>query len=352
MGLRNNFLDKHWNRYGEDIIEPEPLPTFNYKALENGKYVMAAREGEVWFRSGSNSQRLWKSTDHGLTMENTYNFTKMIYNIHFLSDGSMLVATATDSFAGNGDGEVFKSTDGGTTFYKVMDVLSGSPEKWNIDSSPNGTIYLSEYGHKLLPDNARRIYKSTDFGENWTIVYEPPERHDVHMHKLIIDHYNPDTVYQSIGDVGALEIIKTTDGGMTWDIIHTGAHPTSAINFKNHIIWGLDGHPDYGIYHHDKATDTFTHVFKPEEGAGSAYSMMNHNGIIYVGFMKYPHQTQPLSMYVSKDEGYNWEKWESWEIETGLSGRLGLIVNDGVYGYSQASIPVDGVEGSIRFDLI
>ncbi|MEM6804035.1 MAG: T9SS type A sorting domain-containing protein [Bacteroidota bacterium] len=86
-------------------------------------------------------------------------------------------------------------------------------------SSPN--ILYSSFVH---PDNGQLlgVYKSTDFGDNWTSLPIDGISDVPFMWwfgKIFIDPANPDIVYLT-----ALDMHKSIDGGNTWTTIFTDAH--------------------------------------------------------------------------------------------------------------------------------
>ncbi|MCL2573331.1 MAG: stalk domain-containing protein [Defluviitaleaceae bacterium] len=327
----------------------------DYAFLDWGIIVLEADADTLWatqFRTGS----LLKSTDHGDTWTAIYQFARPINAIYADDFGNLFVTTTLDRWAAEGSGEVFRSTDGGKNFDHVLNIGAGVPLRWNI-ASQDGTMFMSEYGFKWLDNNARRIYRSLDFGETWVTVYEPPQLIDFHMHKILMT--DDGIIYQSIGDGQNAQIIRSLDNGYTWEVVTRGFQPTSGLVFDTHILWGLDGGPWMGVARHDRTTGVFSRALTlPYPFFGPAYDMIMHNGIIYAMFLSYEGYDFPASFFFSKDEGETWELmgYITKPIYRGIG--LNHIVTDGVYLYVDIGVPLErgrGMEffrGTLRISLL
>ena len=121
---------------------------------------------------------------------------------------------------GGGDIGIYKSTDGG---YKWYGKNSGIPFGLSInsiviDQMIPTTLFAGGnfYGHV----SSGSILKSTDGGENWSVI-----KSNLLFDEFIsmaIDIHNPLTVYAGMWG-GAL---KSTDGGENWKQINVGLHNT------------------------------------------------------------------------------------------------------------------------------
>ena len=351
------------------FAEAEELANFRdfitpFTLLEKGVIVMQAHEGRLWARqfdkaqtNAANATKLVESTDNGLSWVFLYEFEKPIQAIYYDNNGNIFVTVSLDRWGNVSTGEVFKSSDGGDTFRKVLDVLAGAALNWNI-ASYNGLMFLSEYGYKGgSGNNARRIYRSFDFGETWDIVYEPEPMEEYHNHKILITANG--TVFQSVGDGEHAKIIKSADNGNSWETVIKGFHPTSAVAFENHILWGLDSGPVQGISKLNKQTWEMDIVLQlPHPFGGSAYAMAEANGVVYAAFMSYVGHSHPGSIFYSTDEGHTWNVLGY--IEKSPKDGVGLfsIVTDGAYGYIDFQAPVyhNGTakqfRGTLRFELV
>ena len=326
--------------------------------------VRAEHEGTLWATLTRaplvNSGILLSSQDHGDSWTQVYEFHNPIIMIYCDDFGNIFVATTQDRWGNPGTGELFKSYDGGNTFARVLRFEAGAPFHWNIVST-GGMMFVSEYGFKGIGNNARRIYRSLDFGKTWEIVFNPPPTYNWHNHRIIISN---GTIYQSIGDRPHNHIIRSIDKGETWVIAFENMHPTGAVVFDTHILWSLDsganpGQANAGIVRQDNTTGMMDLVFVPPYPFdGTSYDMAIANGIVYALFLSYRGDRHPASIWYSKDEGNSW----------GLMGYITKQRYDGIglwqlttderYGYICIQTPVyrDGVKeyfrGTLRFELL
>lgn len=123
----------------------------------------------------------------------------------------------TTIYAGTDQGGVFKSTDGGDSWFAVNDGLPGLRIfALAIDSQVTSTLYAIVRGNG--------IFKSLDGGGSWRAAQGGiPQSVAAGIHALAIDPQNPTTLYVGVnGD----HIFKTTDGGNFWS--RSGASNTQA----------------------------------------------------------------------------------------------------------------------------
>ena len=127
-------------------------------------------------------------------------------------------------FLGSAGGGVWKSSDGGATFYPIFEDYPQSIGVVKLDpKNPDKVIWVGtgEIWTRNSVSIGYGLFKSTDGGSNWKkIGFENSER----IASIAINPSNTDEVY--IGILGALwgdsedrGVYKTTDGGKTWDKI-------------------------------------------------------------------------------------------------------------------------------------
>jgi len=327
--------------------------------LKDNFRVMAADDDHIWAVGDPDRKGLYKSKDYGDTWEKVYEFSKEIQGIHFTKHGSLLVSISTDRWACEEDGQLFRSRDKGVSFELVLDFKSGVATSWNMASDDRGFVYVSEYGYKRLPNNSRRIYRSKDDGLTWELIYSPEEQDQYHNHIVVIDNQNSDIIYQSVGDYHNACIMKSTDGGNTWKVIVRGYHPTSAVQFDDYIVWGLDSSPYCGIAILDKKSDIIENTFiLPEGYGGSVYDMLYANDVIYAGFLSYAGYEWDGTIFISKDKGKTWEKYANWPKTPEQAIGFLKFTALGDYGFIAVTLPVEGYgsdgyyRGTVRFPLI
>ena len=350
----------------EDIsttIDYRPSSNFRdwivpYVFLQENIIVMAYHEGILWARQNQTGILL-QSTNHGGNWAYIYKFENPVRAIYLNEHGVIFVSTTVDRWSPTPTGAIHRSYDGGETFHTVLSGMSGAAEHWNIASNDN-IMFISEYGFKGRGDNARRIYRSIDWGITWQIVFDPGRIYNYHHHRILIT--DDGIVYQAIGDGINARIIRSQDNGASWQTVVTGYQPTSAIAFDTHILWGLDGGPYYGVMRYCRSTGAITRSFTTPEPFGSSnYDMLYVNGVVYAMFLSYGHirYTHPGSIFFSRDEGITWELLGYIEKSHGWGIGLYSIVSDGTYAYVNISTLIyhDGIRernfyGTLRFKLI
>jgi photosystem II stability/assembly factor-like uncharacterized protein len=118
---------------------------------------------------------------------------------------------------------VFKSTDAARSWNKLDAVPSEAYFNFvgevTIDPVTPSTIYL-EFGYIAVLGDKQGILKSTNGGQSWNMLYNPP---GIRPHGLVIDPINTSTLY-ALSSKSDGNILKSTDGGQTWTV-HPAAPP-------------------------------------------------------------------------------------------------------------------------------
>lgn len=129
-----------------------------------------------------------------------------------------------------GDG-MYKSIDGGDTWTNIGLEETRIISKIIVDPSNSDIIYVATMGLPFERNEDRGLYKTTDGGDTWTkILYLNSESGIIDM---VIDFNNPETLYaagwtrirnnnESILNSNVARIYKTTDGGANWETLSGG----------------------------------------------------------------------------------------------------------------------------------
>ncbi|GER59290.1 hypothetical protein ULMA_13980 [Patiriisocius marinus] len=188
--------------------------------------------------AGTAGGGVWKSSDGGATYAPI--FDEHVQSIGVVSldptnpDQNIWVGTGetwTRNSVSIGDG-LFKSTDGGNNFKEVPG-FENSERITSIEINPknNKEIYVGVLGELWGDNEDRGVYKTTDGGETWKkILYVGPS---TGASDVIMDPNNPNVLYASMWQFrrsgwgfssGGLNsgLYKSTNGGATWAKIQTG----------------------------------------------------------------------------------------------------------------------------------
>jgi photosystem II stability/assembly factor-like uncharacterized protein len=191
------------------------------------------------FYIGFDNGGVWRSTDFGST------WTPIFDNEPTGSIGAIGVAASDPNviYVGSGAGiirpdlsvgdGVYKSTDAGKTWTHLAQ-LRGTQMIANIEVDPKNPnrLFVAALGHPYGPNPERGIFRSTDGGATFQKVLYKDEY--VSANDVRIDPSDPNTVYAALWQQqeGYIEgrafsgtdggIFKSTDGGTTWKQLTTG----------------------------------------------------------------------------------------------------------------------------------
>ncbi|MCK5839496.1 MAG: hypothetical protein KAG99_06585, partial [Bacteroidales bacterium] len=131
---------------------------------------------------------------------------------------------------GYGDG-VYKSTNGGNSWKNMGLKESRQIGKIVIDPRNSDIVFVAAEGSVWGPGGDRGLYKTTDGGETWNKVLEISE--ETGVNNVVLDPSNPDLMYATseqrrrhvhtkIGGGPESRFYKSTDNGETWKKITKG----------------------------------------------------------------------------------------------------------------------------------
>ena len=201
------------------------IPETPAKAHRNTIYA-ALRTGGVW-----------KSINGGVTFEPVMD-SQSAYSM-----GAIAVAPSDENvvWAGTGDNSatrsaywgdgVYKSTDAGKTWQNMGLKDTQHIARIIIHPARPDTVYVAALGHLATPNTERGVFKTTDGGKTWKKVLYVGDR--VGAVDLVGDSRNPEVLYAAtyehtrlawvIDDGGpGTGLYKTTDGGANWKELTNG----------------------------------------------------------------------------------------------------------------------------------
>jgi len=190
------------------------------------------------------------------------------------------IGTGETEFRGNimqGDG-VYKSIDGGKTWKNIGLKNTQSISRVRIHPTNPDIVYVSVLGHAFGPNEDRGVFKTTDGGTTWKKVLYKGDK--AGAEDLVIDVNNPETVYATIwevyrtpykmwGGAGASGLFKSTDGGATWtELTKKPGMPAAPVGKIGVVVspadskrvWAIVEANDGGLYRSDDAGMTWKMV--------------------------------------------------------------------------------------------
>ncbi len=196
-----------------------------------------AEEGGAIYAGTSGNGDVFKTTDGGTTWANTADLSgaSTVYCLLGASDGSIYAGT----FQGTASKNVFKSTDGGTTWTQCS---LANPEVHALIVASDGTIYAGT--------QFANVYESTDGGITWTYL---TSFSDSKVYALF--EASDGAIYAGTYNDG--HVYKSTDGGATWNDMGM---------LVSYAVEAFCEHPAGTIY---AATSNNGQVFKTTDGGAS-----------------------------------------------------------------------------------
>jgi photosystem II stability/assembly factor-like uncharacterized protein len=192
----------------------------------------------IWV--GSATGGVWKSVNEGTTFEPVFEGmpTASIGDLAIDPNNPDVVWVGTgeanifrSSNAGCG---VFKTTDGGKTWYLTGLENTFSIGRIRVNPRNSDIVYVAATGHEWTPNEERGLFRTDDGGKSWTKVLYVDQNTGVY--DLLLDPKDPDIVYCTTWERMRLKwndprtyettmnngIWKSGDGGKTFKKINEG----------------------------------------------------------------------------------------------------------------------------------
>jgi len=204
-----------------DIAVPE-----NPGSRHRSTFYVAARNGGVWktVNNGTTFEPIFD--DYGVNAIGAVEVAPSNPEIVWVGTGED--SYARSSYSGTG---VYKSTDAGCNFQCVGLEDSHHIGRIVIHPTDPDTVYVAAMGHLFSENEERGVFKTTDGGKTWRKVLYIDSRTGVV--DLCMDFSHPDTLYAAAyekvrlpwhfeaGGEGS-RIYRTRDGGRTWEKLSGG----------------------------------------------------------------------------------------------------------------------------------
>lgn len=223
------FKDLKWRFIGPELMSGRVT---DVDVPKGSKYTMVA---------ASASGGVWKTTNEGTTWEPIFEEAPST------SIGDIAIAASNPNiiWVGTGEANIFRSSMAGCGVYKSEDAgetwehmgLAGTHTipRIVIHSKNPDVVYVAASGHEWTYNEERGVFKTTDGGKTWEKVLYINE--EIGAIDLVMDPEDTDTLYAAMwnrirrrwsdprpspGD----GIFKTTDSGKTWTQLKEGLPPS------------------------------------------------------------------------------------------------------------------------------
>ena len=231
-------------------FDPKIFSSLNFRFIGPDGNRMIAVAGEPGnpnvSYAGAASGGLWKTDDAGVTWKSVFDDTEdsAIGAIGIAPSSPRQVWVGTgETFlirpahaVGNG---VYKSSDAGKTWKNMGLEKTYRISRVIVHPTDTNTVYVASMGHTHGPQQERGVYKTTDGGKTWELVFFVNE--NTGCSDLSIDPKNPEILFAAMWQVDirtwSLQsggegsgIYRSIDGGKTWEPMRNGiesgpAHP-------------------------------------------------------------------------------------------------------------------------------
>lgn len=309
-----------------------------------------------------NAGALWRPSNSGILSAQQKGVDVNIFSLTVDPNNPNIIWAGTRS---SGDFGVFKSVDGGDSWQRkvtgISSVLDGFEDTnlvfrgFTVEPGNSSVVYAQaelqtgEMGRTFSKVHGR-VFKSTDGGESWSeiwtgqnlaryLIVDPEETNTLYLSTGIFDveAANSNCDGNTIDDLGGEGVLKSTDGGTTWQAVSVGLddpyvgtlrmHPNNsqilyAGGVANDACQNAEIPLIGGVYRTTNGAETWERLgANTMVGPISAVNFAPSNpDIVYAGFEN--------AIYVSQDGG---ETWVGYNKESGKYGPEGI----------NAGIPID-----------
>jgi photosystem II stability/assembly factor-like uncharacterized protein len=212
----------------------------NVSGRSTGIAVISPRGKSYVIYVATASGGLWKTDNEATTWKPVFEQGPST------SIGAVAVAPSNPDIVwiGTGEANIFRSSQAGIGVYKSMDAGKtwqpmGLADTYTIPrivihpTNPD-IVFVAASGHEWTTNAERGVYKTTDGGKSWQKVLYADER--TGAIDLVMDPSDPNTLYaatwqrtrlkwndpRNVADASGSGLHKTTDGGKTWKPIDVG----------------------------------------------------------------------------------------------------------------------------------
>jgi photosystem II stability/assembly factor-like uncharacterized protein len=281
---------------------------------------------------------VWKTDDNGSTWQAVFE------HFPSTSIGDLAVAPSNPDAVWVGTGEanifrasmsgvgIYKSNDGGATYTHMGLSDTQTISRIIVHPTQPDTVYVAASGHEWTDNDMRGVFKTTDGGKTWTkVLYRSPRTGAI---DLVMDPADPNTLYAAMWqrvrrkwsdprvEPGYNEggIWKTTDGGANWTEVNNGL---PAPQFRGRIGIDIARSNPKVLY---AFVDSYEPGRAPQPNERDAYGRPINESRI-----------KAAEVYRTDDQGAAWRKVSGGTEETDRF----MTTHSGTYGWVFGQIRVD-----------
>jgi photosystem II stability/assembly factor-like uncharacterized protein len=298
-------------------------------AVTGGRVIDIAvnhlNHSEYFVASGHGS--LWKTTNNGTTFSPVFDGNKAYaigsVEIDPTNPNVVWVGTGENKNQNNviyGDG-IYKTEDGGKTWNNMGVGNSDHIGGIAIDYNNSNIVYIAAYGSSRNAGGDRGIFKTTDGGKTWERVLEISEFtgcYEVHMDPRYSNilyataHQRMRNLYTGVYGGPESGIYRTLDGGITWEKLKNGL-PSEDVGRIGMAISPVN--PDY-LYAIIEATDEDKGIYRSTDRGASWNKQNSYISSYPFYFQKLYCDTKDVNrvysddvfIQVTNDGGETWNK--------------------------------------------
>lgn len=299
-------LDK-WLESSNVTETPLTLNTSGICQAPDG--TLYAAQGKSIYKSSDDGQT-WSSALKTLTGTNTY------IPLIWVADNGYVYFSAGNSDVPDEDRGLWRSTNQGTDWTRVITLTGSGYFAWAIDENSTGAIFAGSYSY--LTETAR-IFRSTNNGASFSQVYESAD--SLHFHDIKVDRVTG-YIYAVRGEPTPL-VLRSTDGGDNWTQIHSddGLPQLLAIGISPTCrVYGSDA--TNGLIY--RSTDDLTTTQVLDSGINKGvFTWIRYDPLTLKFYASVIDETEPTAasrIYVSDDDGVSWSIYKSFTPTLGWDG--------------------------------